>query len=134
MGGVSSNPPTGSIACTHCGSAMLANAPFCPTCERSMRPLPAAERVAAAIAYLTLVPAAALLFLPAFRGSRFVRFHAFQSILLWGIFIVVTVIALFLSDLASLAMFFLWVVLTVKAWQGERFEVPFLGALAARLG
>jgi uncharacterized membrane protein len=110
-----------------------------------VKPLPAAERVAAAIAYLTLVPAAALLFLPAFRGSRFVRFHAFQSALLWGIFIVVTLIALLLSNLAaavfflllgvltSLAMFFLWVVLTIKAWQGERFEVPFLGALAARL-
>jgi len=35
--------------------------------------------------------------------------------------------------LASLAMFFLWVVLSVKAWQGERFELPLFGALAERL-
>ncbi len=35
--------------------------------------------------------------------------------------------------LASLAMLFLWIVLTIKAWQGERFEVPLFGELAARL-
>ena len=37
-------------------------------------------------AYLTFVPAAVLLFLPAFRNRRFVRFHAWQSVLLWGVF------------------------------------------------
>jgi uncharacterized membrane protein len=30
-------------------------------------------------------------------------------------------------------MLFLWIVLTLKAWQGERFEVPLLGEWAARL-
>jgi uncharacterized membrane protein len=35
--------------------------------------------------------------------------------------------------LASLAMLFLWIVLTLKAWQGERFEVPLFGELAAHL-
>jgi uncharacterized membrane protein len=35
--------------------------------------------------------------------------------------------------LASLAMLFLWIVLTLKAWQGERFEVPVFGEFAARL-
>jgi len=110
-----------------------------------MTPIPPAERVAAAAAYLPLLPAAVILFLPAFRKNRFVRFHAWQSVLLWGVFFVLTVIALFLSNvaaamlfllfgiLASLAMLFLWLVLTVKAWEGERFELPLLGELAARL-
>jgi uncharacterized membrane protein len=110
-----------------------------------MTPLLPAERAAAAVAYLTLVPAAVILFLPAFRNNRFVRFHAWQSILLWGVFFVLTIAALFLSNvaaamvfllfgiLASLAMLFLWIVLTLKAWQGERFEVPLFGDLAARL-
>jgi uncharacterized membrane protein len=61
------------------------------------------------------------------------------------IFFILTIIALFLSNLAaamvfllfgilaSLAVVFLWVVLSVKAWQGERFELPLLGELAARL-
>jgi uncharacterized membrane protein len=85
------------------------------------------------------------LLLPEFRHSRFVRFHAWQSILLWGTFFALTIAALFLSNLAaamlfllfgiliSLAMLFLWIVLTLKAWHGERFDLPLLGEVAARL-
>ena len=40
---------------------------------------------------------------------------------------------LLLGILASLAMLFLWVVLSLKAWQGERFELPLFGDLAARM-
>jgi uncharacterized membrane protein len=110
-----------------------------------MTPLTPAERVAAAVAYLPLVPPAVILFLPAFRNSRFVRFHAWQSILLWGVFFIFTIVALLLSNiaaaivfllvgiLAALAMLFLWIVLTLKAWEGERFELPLFGELAARL-
>jgi uncharacterized membrane protein len=124
---------------------MPANAAFCPGCGWSMTPLLPAERAAAALAYLTFVAGAVILLLPAFRKNRFVRFHAWQSVLLWGVFFILTIAALFLSNiaaamvfllfgiLASLAMLFLWIVLTLKAWQGERFEVPLFGELAARL-
>jgi hypothetical protein len=62
-----------------------------------------------------------------------------------GVFFVLTIVALFLSNvaaagifflfgiLASLAMLFLWIVLSLKAWQGERFELPLFGEFAARL-
>jgi uncharacterized membrane protein len=124
---------------------MPADAAYCPACGWSMTPLPPADRAIAAIAYFTFVPAALILFLPAYRSHRFVRFHAWQSVLLWGVFFVLTIAALFLSNvaaamvfllfgiLASLAMFFLWIVLTFKAWEGERFELPLFGELAARL-
>jgi uncharacterized membrane protein len=124
---------------------MPANAAFCPGCGWSMTPLAPAERAAAAAAYLTLLPAAVILLLPAFRNNRFVRFHAWQSILLWGVFFILTITALFLSNVAaaivfllfgilvSLAMLFLWIVLSLKAWQGERFELPLFGVLAARM-
>ncbi len=124
---------------------MPANAAFCPACGWSMRPLPPAERAVAVVAYLPLVPPGVLLLLPAFRNNRFVRFHAWQSILLWGVFFVLTIAALFLSNVAaamvfllfgllvSLAMLFLWIVLSLKAWQGERFELPLFGELAARM-
>jgi uncharacterized membrane protein len=124
---------------------MPANAAFCPGCGWSMTPLPPADRVVAALAYLTFVAGAVILFLPAFRTQRFVRFHAWQSVLLWGVFFVLTIAALLLSNvaaamlfllfgiLASLAMLFLWIVLSLKAWQGERFELPLFGELAARL-
>jgi uncharacterized membrane protein len=110
-----------------------------------MRPIPAADRAAAAFAYFTLIPAVVLLFLPAFRGRCFVRFHAWQSILVWAVFFILTIAALFLSNIAaamvfllagimaSLAMLFLWIVLSVKAWHGERFELPWFGPLAASL-
>jgi len=139
------NPAQASVKCPHCGTVMSANSAFCPGCGWSMTPLLPAERAAAAVAYLPLLPAAVLLFLPAFRNNRFVRFHAWQSILLWGVFFVLTIAALFLSNvaaamvfllfgiLASLAMLFLWIVLSFKAWQGERFELPLFGDLAARL-
>jgi uncharacterized membrane protein len=124
---------------------MPADAAFCPACGWSMTPLPRAERATAAAAYLTFVAGAAILFVPSFRGNRFVRFHAWQSVLLWGAFFLLTIAALLLSNLAaamlfllfgilvSLAMFFLWVVLSVKAWEGERFELPLFGQLAARM-
>ena len=110
-----------------------------------MKSILSADRAAAVVAYFTFVPAAGILLLPAFRNRRFVRFHAWQSVLLWGAFLVLTVVALFLSNiaaamlfllfgiLASLAMLFLWVVLSIKAWQGERFELPWFGAVAERL-
>ncbi|MGA2425063.1 MAG: zinc-ribbon domain-containing protein [Terriglobales bacterium] len=139
------NPAQASVKCPHCGTLMPANAAFCPACGWSMTPLPAAERAAAAAAYFTFVAAAVILFLPAYRNHRFVRFHAWQSVLLWGTFFVLTSIALFLSNvaaamafllfgiLASLAMLFLWIVLTIKAWEGERFELPLFGEWAARM-
>ncbi|MGC2247629.1 MAG: hypothetical protein WA609_13585, partial [Terriglobales bacterium] len=64
---------------------------------------------------------------------------------IWGVFFVLTIFALLLSNLAaamaflifgilaSLAMLFLWIVLSIKAWQGERFELPWFGTLAGRL-
>jgi uncharacterized membrane protein len=111
-----------------------------------MKPLSPAERLAAAGGYFTLLPAAVLLFLPAFRKSRFVRFHAWQSIFLWGAFFLAALAGILLSNIAAavallmlgiigtLGMFFLWVVLSLKAWQGERFELPLVGHLAERLG
>jgi uncharacterized membrane protein len=133
------------VKCPHCGARLAADAALCPDCGWPVTPLSFKERALAAVAYLPLLPAAVILFLPEFRKNRFVRFHAWQSISLWGVFLVLAGTALFLSNiaaavvfllfgiLASLAMLFLWIVLTLKAWQGERFEIPLFGLLAARL-
>jgi uncharacterized membrane protein len=111
-----------------------------------MMPLTAEERLASASAYFTLLPAIVLLLVPVFRKSRFVRFHAWQSILLWGVFLLASITGILISNIAaavallllgilgSLGMFFLWAVLSLKAWQGERFELPWFGSLAERLG
>jgi uncharacterized membrane protein len=139
------NPAQIAMVCPQCQSSMPASAAFCPGCGHAMMPIPPADRALAALAYLTLVPAAVLLLLPGYRHNTFVRFHAWQSVLLWGAFCLLTIVSLFLSNvtaamafllfgiIASLAMFFLWVVLSLKAWQGELFELPLFGMLAARL-
>ncbi len=110
-----------------------------------MTPLSAAQRGLAAAAYLPLIPPIAILFLPAFRKDLFVRFHAWQSVSLWSVFFVLTIAALLFSNVAaamvflllgilvSLAMIFLWIVLSLKAWRGERFELPVFGLLGARM-
>jgi uncharacterized membrane protein len=105
------------------------------------------QRATAAVAYLPLLPATVILFLPEFRkeSERFVRFHAWQSLVLWTVFFVLTLAALLLSNVVAamacllfgilvlLAMLFLWIVLSLKAWQGERFELPLFGLLGARM-
>jgi uncharacterized membrane protein len=121
------------------------SADFCPACGWSMKPLPAGDRAIAALAYFSFIPAVILLFIPGFRRNRFVRFHAWQAILIWAVFVVLSIVGIFLSNfaaamifllfgiLASLAVLFLWIVLSIKAWQGERFELPLFGKLAGRL-
>ena len=134
------------LTCPACGREMPTDAAYCPDCRWPMKPLSPAQRAIAAAAYLPLIPPAVILFLPAFRRDRFVRFHAWQSLTLWTVFFLLTISALLLSNVAaamlflvlgilvSLAMLFLWFVLSLKAWQGERFELPAIGLLAARLG
>jgi uncharacterized membrane protein len=139
------NSPEPTVSCPNCGRWIPSDAAFCPDCGWPIRPVSSRDRHLAALAYFTLVPAAILLLLPDFRRERFIRFHAWQSVTLWTVFLVVTILALFLSNiaaaiyfllfgvLATLAMIFLWFVLSIKAWQGERFELPLFGLLAARL-
>jgi uncharacterized membrane protein len=139
------NPAEATVICPNCGSSISADAAFCPDCDWPMRPVSSSDRHLAALAYLTFIPAAIFLLLPDFRRRRFIRFHAWQSVTLWAVFLVLTIAAIFLSNvaaaiffllfgiLATLAMIFLWFVLSIKAWQGERFEIPLLGELAARL-
>lgn len=68
--------------------------------------------------------------------DKFVRFHAMQSIVVFGgLFainwlLIFTVILAPLSALLWLVGFILWLVLIYKAWTGVEWEVPFAGKLA----
>jgi len=109
--------------------------------------LPAVEwndRVVGACAYLTFVPAVVLLFLKQYHERKFVRFHAFQSIFFWAAVVILLALGLLASTfgwlfvwlvigaLVSLGLFFTWIVLSIKALQGEWFELPWLGELAGQ--
>lgn len=96
-----------------------------------------AANVAAALSYV-LVLLTGIIFYALEKESTFVRFHAMQSILFcvaWligGVVLGAIPLLWFLSPLWTLAGLALWVVLIVKAYQGERWGLPYLGELAER--
>ena len=115
--------------------------------EASDQPLPIAENIAGVIAYITIFPAIFFLLVEPFKRNRFVRFHSLQHLLLWaaGVGIAIAaglagsimqiipfmrVLFLPLSGLISLAWFFLWLLLVVKAYNHEMFKLPYIGDLA----
>ncbi|AKG53827.1 hypothetical protein DGWBC_1174 [Dehalogenimonas sp. WBC-2] len=69
--------------------------------------------------------------------SQFVRFHAAQSIIVFGSIsiatIVLTVIPFIgwaINALLGLLFVVLWIILMIKAYQGEKYKLPIAGDLA----
>ena len=68
--------------------------------------------------------------------NKFVRFHAMQSIIVFGILTIAGIILSFvpyMDWLVPAVSFILWVVLMVKAYQGAKYKLPWTGNLAERL-
>ncbi len=96
------------------------------------------ENVEALLSYL-LGWITGIIFLLIEKESRFVRFHAMQSVV---VFLSITVLQLLLSflpflggifsSLLGILAFILWIVLMIKAYQGEYYKVPIAGDLAER--
>jgi len=145
-----------SISCPDCAFHMPDVAAFCPGCGRSMQTAARAdgmvgifsENVAGALAYFTFIPAIIFLKRAPYNANRFTRFHSLQC-LFWSLAVVIIGAALRLlaivfdliplvgyfltvvfSVLASLGAVVVWMVLVVKALQGETFKLPILGELA----
>ena len=110
-----------------------------------------APNVAGALSYV-LGPVTGVVFVLLER-DRFVRFHAFQSILLavaWIVFwigfsiieallrftpalaLLVAIIGLLLSLVLGLGAFILWIALIIRAYQGSRWKLPVIGDMAER--
>jgi len=73
------------------------------------------------------------------KQSSFVRFHAMQSTLLFGGIFVANIALGFIPILGwlvglvlSLVAFILWIVLMWKAFQGEKYKVPYVGEMAEK--
>ncbi len=73
------------------------------------------------------------------KENRFVRFHAMQSIITFGgltvLFIVLGMIPflnLLLVPILALLQLVLWIVLMVKAYQGQLFKLPMIGDMAEK--
>jgi len=71
------------------------------------------------------------------KDSNFVRFHAMQSIIVFGVLSVASIIFSWIpviggviTGLISLLALVLWIILMIKAYQGEKFKLPWAGDLA----
>ena len=91
------------------------------------------ENVAGLLCYL-LGWITGIIFLILEKDNKFVRFHAIQSIVVFGIITVAQLILRWipfvgwiLSILISILAFILWIILMVKAFQGIKYKLPWAG-------
>ena len=67
------------------------------------------------------------------KDNKFVRFHAMQSIIVFGAITVVDIIlGWVLSWLLSILALIPWIVLMVKAYRGEKYKLPVAGNIAEK--
>ena len=102
---------------------------------------------AGALAYITFIPAIIFLVMPPYNKSSYVRFHAWQSILLTvasvGLIIVLSIVGAVLSHIlflgllmlpiwgvVYLGLFILWIVVVMKAVNGQKFRIPLIAGIA----
>jgi uncharacterized membrane protein len=92
---------------------------------------------AAALAYLTFIPAIIFLVLDPYRQNSLIRFHACQCIVLTlvdiaggVVFSFLGTIGLMLRGLLGLVLFVFWLIAIIQASRGERYHVPIVGDLA----
>ena len=96
------------------------------------------ENVAGLLCYLVGWVSGLVFFLIE-KDSKFVKFHAMQSIvtfvaltvIMW-IANVIPLIGWLIAGLVGLLALVLWIVLMVKAYRGEKFKLPVIGDLAEK--
>ena len=73
------------------------------------------------------------------KENKFVRFHALQSIIVFGILNIagivigwIPIIGGVIGALIGLLALVLWIILMIKAYQGEKFKLPWAGDLAEK--
>ncbi len=100
------------------------------------------DNLMAALSYL-LIPAVIFLMVEPYNRNRFIRFHSFQALAyavaafainialnILGVILSVVGVGMLLfpvSMLFSLATFVLWIVLVIKAFQGQTYKLPMIG-------
>ena len=145
-----------SKSCPDCAADMPETAAFCPGCGRIMQVTPRAqgkvgafpEPIAGALAYFSFIPAILFLLTEPYRSNHFVRFHSVQCLLFWLASVAIAsvlrllglvvswiprigpLLVVLIATVSALAAFLVWIVLIVKALQGETFQLPWIGTFA----
>ena len=139
--------------CNQCGTPIAEGATICAACAGRAampqaqpihpQPMPQGQgmtdNTAGMLAYFTIIPAIIFLVMEPYSRNRFVRFHAWQCVffniawwVLWFVIRVAGVVTFFIGPLVMLGGFILWIVLVLKANQGQWFRLPVLGDLAEK--
>jgi uncharacterized membrane protein len=122
--------------------------PIPPTPPTYVPPAPAAassglaDNIAAALAYITVIPAIIFLVIEPYNRIPLVRFHSFQSI---GLAVVAFILRLglvflplnwmlysLLSAVIGIGLFIAWIIAIIKAYKGEFYKLPIIGDFAEK--
>ena len=73
------------------------------------------------------------------KENKFVRFHAMQSIVVFGaisiiqiILWIIPIVGWILGTILSILTFIIWIVLMLKAYQGQKYKVPIASDFAEK--
>ena len=95
------------------------------------------ENTAAALSYITFIPAIIFLVLEPYNRSKFIRFHAYQCIAFSVVAFVTHLVLMFIpiigwliSLVLSLVFLVLWIMCILKAIKGEWYKLPIVGDFA----
>jgi len=153
-----------SAFCNHCGASLTAAAPVAVPAAAPYTPPPAssappvaassglAPNAAAAISYITVIPAILFLLIEPYNKMPLVRFHAMQCIGLavsyFAVWIVIVIASMVLAIIPGIRMlillvpflyialglgfFIVWLMAIVKASKGEWFKLPIIGDFAMK--
>jgi uncharacterized membrane protein len=138
--------------CNQCGTPIADGATICPACAGRAAGIPpqgatqaSNDNMMGMLAYFTFIPAVIFLVAEPYSRNRFIRFHAWQCLLfnvawavLWiGLRIIAHVplfgwLTILFWPIVGLAGFIIWIVLVLKASQGQMFKLPVIGDLAEK--
>jgi uncharacterized membrane protein len=103
------------------------------------------DNAASGLAYITFIPAIIFLVTAPYNQKSLIRFHSWQSIFLaigwFAIWVVLAIIGMIpfvnlldiiLFPLLGIGFLVVWILCLVKAFNGERFKLPFIGDLAEK--
>jgi uncharacterized membrane protein len=140
----------GALTCPSCGATATAPAggPGGTATAPAAAPATAGgltDNVAGMLAYITIIPAIIFLVVEPYNRKRFVRFHAFQSIFFCVAWIVLSIavsiitaipflglISLLIWPIVGIGALILWVLLLLKANQGQMWKLPVIGDMAEK--
>lgn len=103
------------------------------------------ENLEAALSYVLLF-VSGIIFYVLEEENSYIRFHALQSIIVFGMLFIVGQITrvfwvlpfighllyMIINVCIGLFAFLLWILLILKAYKGERYKVPFVGPYAEK--